>query len=260
MALDSLAFCCLTIVPVRADHSDTAEIVTQLFFGELVKIIDTHQQWVKTENLHDNYQGWVDRKQLLPFDKNTTDFPTDSNGYQQEEELTLLSPWGEQKVMQGSPILSSKTSFKINNDTFTWKSDVPTKSNKSIPNIALSYLNVPYLWGGRSQYGIDCSGFSQTVYHQAGLFIHRDASQQVLQGKEVAFEEQQEGDLAFFKSEISGKITHVGIVLSKGKIIHAHGRVRIDKLDKKGIYNEQENYYSHKFHNVKHYINLNTRK
>lgn len=255
MTIDTLAMCGLTIIPVRANYEDTAEIVTQLFFGEAVRIIDSHHQWIKTENLHDNYQGWVDRKQLLALGETEVNFTSYQNGYQQEEELIITSLWGEQKVIKGSPILSLSPSFKIGNYNFDWVEKTPSRSNKSIVDIALSYLNVPYLWGGRSGFGIDCSGLSQTVYHQANISIHRDASQQVLQGKEIPFVEQQPGDLAFFESATSGKITHVGIILPEEKIIHAHGRVRIDKLDKKGIYNEKEDYYSHRLYNIKRYTN-----
>lgn len=255
MTVGNISLCGLTVIPVRAHHDDTSEIVTQLFFGEFVKIIQTHKQWIKIENLHDNYQGWVNQKQLLPIRTKHINLNSYQNGYQADEELIISTPWGNQKVIQGSPILSLEKSFTLDYYNFTWMDAIPTKSKGGIAQIALSYLNAPYLWGGRSKYGIDCSGFTQTVFHQAGHFIHRDASQQVLQGKEVTFEMQKEGDLAFFESETSGKITHVGIVLSNQRIIHAHGRVRIDRLDEKGIYNEQEKYYSHKLYNLKRHIN-----
>lgn len=244
------AICCLSVIPVRAKYDDSAEIVTQLLFGETVKVIDIHNQWVKISIYHDNYEGWVDNKQLLKIsEKAFSHFETDFKR-QQEDILKLNTPWGVQNILQGSPILSSEKKFKIDNLEFSWLSNVPTLSGSDITELALSYLNAPYLWGGRTQFGIDCSGFTQTVYHQVGLNLPRDASQQFLIGEEIDFTQQNEGDLAFFKSEKTGNIHHVGIILPNQKIIHAHGRIRIDTLTEKGIYNEDEKYFSHRLERI----------
>jgi len=253
MKTGSFAICGLSVIPVRVQHDDTSEIVTQLLFGESVKCLDRHNQWVKIEILHDNYIGWVDEKQLLLLSNDTLFDLKNTIARQQETELKLQTPWGVQSVLQGSPILSEARDFKIDGYSYSWIAQSPSKKDNDVHQLAMSYLNAPYLWGGRTQYGIDCSGYSQTVFHQLGVELNRDASQQVLQGKEISFEEQKTGDLAFFASEKTGNITHVGIVLPDFKIIHAHGRVRIDTLNEKGIYNEEKGYYSHQFYNVKRY-------
>ncbi|MCY7361282.1 MAG: C40 family peptidase, partial [Ignavibacteria bacterium] len=114
-----------------------------------------------------------------------------------------------------------------------------------ITEIALKYLNAPYLWGGRSPYGIDCSGFTQMVYKFFGIRLKRDAYQQAEQGRTIDYiDHTQTGDLAFFHNE-DGKIKHVGIILQHKKIIHASGCVRIDSIDHHGIYNHDKKTYSH---------------
>lgn len=243
----------LTVIPVRSNHDDSSEIVTQLLFGELVKIIGIHNQWVKIVIYHDNYEGWVDNKQLLEISDETFEELSTIKKRQQENILQIETPWGKQNILQGSPILANTRSFKVDHYQFTWIDKLPSHFNKDIVELALSYSNAPYLWGGRTMFGIDCSGFSQTVYHQNDIQLPRDASQQYLVGTKVTFEEQKAGDLAFFKSEITGNIHHVGIVLPNQQIIHAHGRVRIDTLNQEGIYNENKKYYSHKLISINNY-------
>jgi len=253
MKTGSIAICGLTVIPVRAEHADPSEIVTQLLFGEYVECIDHHDQWVKVKILHDEYIGWVDEKQLLVINQGSNFHYNSNTPRQQEDQLEIHTPWGIQAILKGSPVLSNDSNFKIDKYSFSWTKQSPSLRESNVFNIAVSYLNAPYLWGGRTKFGIDCSGFSQTVFHQLGFNLNRDASQQVLQGEEINFEEQRTGDLAFFASEKTGNITHVGIILSDFKIIHAHGRIRIDQLDKTGIFNEEKAYYSHKLFNIKRY-------
>ena len=232
------AIASVSVVPVRAENSDRAEIVTQLLFGESCDILEVDKNWTKIKIHFDGYEGWVDTKQVSPisdadFIKRKTKTVTESFiNYQHNGEKTLLSI--------GSEIESDNQEDTENNfDT------------ENLKKTALEFLNVPYLWGGRSFFGIDCSGFTQIVYKVNGVQLPRDAYQQAEVGEVLDFVEEAEvGDLAFFENE-EGRIIHVGIMLENQKIIHAHGKVRIDDLDCIGIFNKDQNKHTHKLRFVK---------
>lgn len=222
----------LSLVPMRAEPSDKAEMVNQILYGETFEIIDNQEKWNKIRLDHDGYEGWIDNKQWQV---------TNSEKMLRKplNKLMLLNKNSrpQQIFSMGSLILERKS-------LVTSKKILPT---------ALQFLGVPYLWGGRSFMGIDCSGFTQVVFRVSGKTILRDANQQAGQGKSVAFNKAKEGDLAFFKNDM-GRVVHVGIIFKENeklKIIHASGKVRIDLLDEKGIFNEETKTYTHTFHSIK---------
>lgn len=246
--------CILSMIPLRAENKDQAEIVSQLLFGEVATIIERKEQWLKVSLHHDSYEGWIDHKQVVEIEEGTFDEIAQIKDRQAEIVLQLDTPWGKSVVFQGSPILSSDSTFQIDEMKFKWINEAPSKTDRSIVQIAQSYFNAPYLWGGRTRYGIDCSGFTQTVFHQKGIELMRDASQQVKQGEKIEFEDLQAGDVVFFASKKTGNVTHVGIYLGEKSIIHAHGRVRIDELRPQGIYNLDEQYLSHEYYASRRYL------
>jgi cell wall-associated NlpC family hydrolase len=251
--------CHLSVVPCRLEPSDSSEMVTQLLFGETVKIYEEKRaDWRKIKTAHDNYECWVDKKQIIEISEeefnelNSSSFVSTDlvhviknniNG-----ELTPIVIGSSLPNLEENTIKYDSTKFTFDG-SFTQASSNPQKS-KIIEN-AFMYLNSPYLWGGRSPFGIDCSGFSQIVYKLIGYSLPRDASQQATIGQTLSFvEESEPGDLAFFDND-EGNIIHVGIVLENNKIIHASGCVRVDKLDHQGIYNTDTNRYSHRLRLIK---------
>jgi cell wall-associated NlpC family hydrolase len=135
------------------------------------------------------------------------------------------------------------------------------QSNAPMPNqstdrieTAMRFLNSPYLWGGRSPFGYDCSGFTQAVYKINGVRLPRDAWQQALMGRKIEkAKETVRGDLVFFAGD-EDRVVHVGMAIPPDKIIHCSGMVRIDALDDKGIFNLQLNQYTHRLHSIKRVV------
>ncbi len=249
--------CHLAIVSLRAEPSDKSELVSQVLFGETMRIIEQTEKWSKIELLNDQYQGWIDNKQYQIISYNDLEklqaLPKKLNG----DLIDYIT--NDQHFLQPIP-LGSELSFleipEININNFAFEGTVLSKQEKkeNFLKIAFMYLNAPYLWGGKTPFGIDCSGFTQMVYKLNGYQIPRDASQQALIGAPLSFIEESEiGDLAFFDNE-EGRIIHVGIIMKDNYIIHAHGKVRIDRLDHLGILNTDTGRHTHKLRVIKKII------
>jgi cell wall-associated NlpC family hydrolase len=251
--------CNLSIVPCRKEPSDKSEMVTQLLFGEHFEILEEKKSWVLIRIAYDNYECWIDKKQFLQLNDvkgisdSTTVLSADIVQLAEDESGNIIS------IPLGSSLPKFKDkSFSLGKQKYSFDGEIifPFEKKKAhtIQEIAKWYLNTPYLWGGRSPFGLDCSGFTQMVYKLFGIKLKRDAWLQAKQGIPLSFlEEAKEGDLAFFDNE-EGKIVHVGIILERGKIIHASGKVRIDKLDHQGIYNEEMKKYTHRLRIAKRFL------
>lgn len=237
-----LITCPLTFIPVRKEASHKSEQVTQLLFGETAHILENSKEWLYIKTNFDQYEGWVEKKVVSKIPSLTaTDNVT--VGFSRLVRLTGESLW----LSSGSEIRTGM----IDSQSATIVTINPELNKNSISEIALQFIGTPYLWGGRSFMGIDCSGFAQAVYKAMKIKLPRDASQQVNVGNVVQFPSDAiAGDLAFFDND-EGDITHVGIILEPGKIIHASGSVRIDKIDQQGIYNAEIGDYSHKLRLIK---------
>jgi cell wall-associated NlpC family hydrolase len=252
----SYAVCLLSVVPCRAEASDKAEMVTQLLFGECSEVLEEGEKWTKIKTAFDEYECWVDPKQIVAI--STAEFKqlTTKTKLHASSELVGLLQSSEalQTVVMGSLFLDPER-FELAGHEYAAQvtSQALAKSNNrgKLVEDALMYLNTPYLWGGKSPFGIDCSGFVQIVYRLSGHFLPRDAYQQADIGRTLSFvEEAQAGDLAFFDNA-EGKITHVGILIDNQHIVHASGRVRIDKLDHQGIFQEESGTYTHRLRLLK---------
>ena len=248
--------CTLNIIPLRKEAKDTSEMVSQLLFGDHFKILETKMQWLYIQMAFDGYQGWIDKKQIQEISLdffNLLEKETPVYQYDLLNSITL----NDQSLMPisfGARLpLYKDNSITINNLKYSIDSEVITEKQpkSNLVETAFNYLNAPYLWGGKSPFGIDCSGFTQMVYRINGYKLYRDASQQAKQGEVLSFiEESEPGDLAFFDNS-DGFITHVGIILANNYIIHASGRVRLDRLDQSGIFNEETKRHTHKLRVIK---------
>ncbi len=249
----------LSAIPVRREPSDKSEMVTQLLFGDAFKVTEQKENWNHIVNLFDQYEGWIDRKQFLPVSKTTYDQLSQHPAPVSKELFQLIT---DKKTGQSFPIVfGSSLPFFANGEchieerVFSFDGNVseanipPNRNN--IVETAMLFQNSPYLWGGKTPFGIDCSGFTQSVFKANGIQLNRDAYQQAEIGSPYSFvEEAQPGDLAFFDNE-EGKIIHVGILIGNDKIIHASGCVRIDPFDHYGIFTPERGGYTHNLRVIK---------
>jgi gamma-D-glutamyl-L-lysine dipeptidyl-peptidase len=245
------AFCSVSLSPLRENPSDSSEMTSQLVFGEIIQIIELDRQWRKVKSNVDNYVGWMDEKSLTILSESEMTKWADQQTLLYNPFSIIESKEGNIPLTKGSFVSKNGATFKIGAQTYKLLDEKIDPSN-DLAEIAKSYLNAPYLWGGKTLFGMDCSGFTQMVYRFMGRSIPRDANLQSEEGETIGFENQREGDLAFFIND-KGRIHHVGIILDENQIIHAHGWLRIDKMDETGIYRRNDSGYSHKLEFIKRY-------
>ncbi len=244
--------CFLSIVPLRAEASDPSELVTQVLYGETLKVLEERKKWSRVRLAFDNYEGWIDNKQFSFIEEETFKELNSQTPLLSSDMVDFITT--KENQLLSVPIGSTLNAMKLLNHTFEGKSISGKLDKSEIINTALLYLNTPYLWGGKTPFGIDCSGFTQMVYKLNGYRLLRDASLQADQGEALSFiEESEPGDLAFFDNA-EGKIVHVGIIMEDNYIIHAHGQVRIDRLDHTGIFNYEARAHTHKLRVIKRII------
>lgn len=242
-----LGICNLSIVPVRIEDSDKSEMINQLIYGDIIEILEEKEKWVKIKSVFDDYIGWIDIKQYFKIDDN---IKLDLNNPIYSINLVEFIENNNNELVT-IPIGSDISNISLMKHKFDGKTISGKNNRNSIVNTALLFLNSPYLWGGKTPFGIDCSGFTQMVYKINGYKLYRDAKDQANQGKTLSFiEESEAGDLAFFNND-EGDIIHVGIILKNNHIIHASGKVRIDRIDHSGIYNNDLNKHTHSLRYIK---------
>ena len=253
--------CSVSVVPVRTRPDDKTEIITQMLFGECFTIIGKKgKNWLKIQAEWDNYEGWIDPKQVTLLDEKSYE----TNLLERAYALDLVHPilYGQNSfpIVVGSSLPAyDGMSFLHVDKKYVYGGQVinPKEIRPSaelIIKVAKKYIHAPYLWGGRSPFGIDCSGLVQNVFKLFDIKMPRDAYQQAEKGEIVDFVDfSNVGDLAFFENK-EGRIHHVGIILEDNKIIHASGHVRIDNLDHFGIYNSNRRKYSHQLRFIKRII------
>ena len=227
-------YCSVSVSPIRAEVSEKSEMTSQILYGETCEIIKTEGLYSKIKMDFDGYEGWVNssvlKKENSEISKNL-----------------VTKNYGVFDLLEGKNLLSLGSEVAFETENFVNNNNI----RESLVETAKKFINVPYLWGGRSYFGIDCSALVQLVYKIHGIALPRDADKQAELGEARDFvEESEPGDLAFFEDE-TGFISHVGLVLSPFELIHASGKVRIDSLDFSGIYNAEKNKHTHKLRMVK---------
>lgn len=225
-------------------------MVTQLLYGEHYKIIEQKKHWSKIRIALDSCEGWISNDQLTFIEKETYDQLEKTSCYNNTTELVSFVE-DEKNTLMPIVIGSTIPNEVVLHHKFEGECTEIKSEKSNLIKTALLYLNSPYLYGGKTPFGIDSSGLAQMVYKINGIALKRGAGQQALQGSSLSFiEESEPGDLAFFDDN-EGKIHHVGIIMGDNYIIHVHGKVRIDRVDHTGIFNNQTGRYTHKLRVIK---------
>lgn len=250
--------CHLSAVPCRREPSDKSEMVSQLLFGDAFEVTEQKENWHRVRTSFDHYEGWIDRKQYQPV--STADYhslqhpaPVTTELFQfiteEESQITFpLAAGSSLPFLENGRVRIGRKQYLFEGRSRAFS---PPAERNELVETAMMYLNTPYLWGGKTPFGIDCSGFTQMVFKANGIPLRRDAYQQAENGTPYSFvEEALPGDLAFFDNE-EGRIIHVGIIIGDGRIIHASGRVRIDPFDHYGIFSQERGGYTHNLRVIK---------
>jgi hypothetical protein len=250
------AVCSVPVSPLRNQPHHNVEMISQQLFGERCSILENLPGWVKIKCKYDGYEGWCQASHIQEIEEEHFESEKLTAGWMNEvcyDGEKMIVPFGSSL----ETFKKGRANWKDKPVTYNGKFYSPDKekiNKKNIKWIAFKYLNTAYLWGGRSVFGIDCSGFTQGVYKFLNICLPRDSWQQAESGQTIELlNETNCGDLCFFDNE-EGRITHVGILLNQHKVIHSSGKVRIDEIDDVGIINKDSQLRTHKLRVIKRYF------
>ncbi|MBY0481925.1 MAG: C40 family peptidase [Chitinophagaceae bacterium] len=247
----------VSVAPLRAEAAHRSEMVSQFLFGEVAKLLETTKDFSRIKTLFDDYTGWCQNSQLAAI---TDEKALNGNKLLNADLFSAITCNGAaMQIPFGTPLhFFEKGEARIGNFEFGYSGKIWTPeethfNEATIKWVADHFMNTSYLWGGRTIMGIDCSGFTQQVFRFLGINLPRDAYQQAILGEAVGFlQEARCGDLAFFDNQ-EEKITHVGLMLDTETIMHASGKVRIDRIDNMGIINSDTGERTHRLRLLKRY-------
>ena len=251
------SICTVAAAPVRKEPSHRTEMTNQLLFGETMQVLEQKDEWFRIKSLYDEYEGWLTYHMVAELDEAVAKAGIDFIA------SDLINPLTLPDQLINAPMGSALVGFDeetrlLWNESYKYHGtyrDVRKPFNLDLLERTMhAWINAPYLWGGKTFMGVDCSGFVQTVFKVLGIKLKRDAYQQAEQGTVVeSLSDTKTGDVAFFHNE-TGRVTHVGIVLFPGEIIHASGKVRIDTLDEQGIENKENGKRTHRLSIIKRFF------
>lgn len=248
------AICTVAAAPLRKEDAHRSEMTSQILFGETMQILEQKGEWFRVKTDFDGYEGWLTYHLIEEF-TGVSDKRFVAAG--------LINVVGIDKGTLHVPMGAALTHFdtktlKLWDSRYRYEGEVRDTGKgfdmDFFRRCYYSWLHVPYLWGGRTLMGVDCSGFVQTVYKLMGINLKRDAYLQADQGEAVNnLADAKEGDLAFFNNE-AGRITHVGLLLNEKEIIHASGKVRLDDIDSKQITSRETGKKTHDLHSIRRFL------
>lgn len=230
---------------MRVAPSEKSEMVSQVLFGETVAVLQRKKQWVYVRTKIDDYLGWVSANMIVGF----LDGEHPAQVVSAPFAVCRVMPDNSRIYVPGGSLFPD-VSWQYGSKTYLLEKPALHAEPQDIVALAGQYLGAPYLWGGKTVFGIDCSGLVQVVCRMVDQWLPRDADQQEQCGTNITFEQAAKGDLAFF-GNAQQKVVHVGILCNKTSIIHASGCVRIDRFDRQGIFNQDENRYTHQLYSIK---------
>ena len=246
--------CILGIIPLRKEAKDQSEIVSQVLFGQHFKVLEITTKWIRIKLASDDYKGWICAKQYEEITHEDYDnltinnFPLVSSRFSNIQDINSKETI---PISMGATLpFYHKGSIKIRKHKFKFTGNIASNNTNDLLKYAYELLNAPYLWGGKSILGIDCSGFTQVVYSLCGIHLPRDAYQQAELGETITLKDINPTDLVFFEND-NNRIHHVGIALENNQIIHASGKVRIDNLTQEGIIHSKSKELTHRLHSIK---------
>lgn len=270
-----------SVVPVRTEPSEGAEQSTQLLFGEICRIMQSLPRWYKIHNESDGEEGYVDYKMITPmsddeYQRYTTTLKSATARVMLPMTFAVSENNGQTIPLTLGTLLPNYADGQFEVLGVRFRIDSAAVAAEPLPlnpttlmQVMRFMLNTPYLWGGKNALGMDCSGMTQTVLSLFGIRLPRNAAQQASCGTAVReLQEAHAGDLVFFDhadSDCSNTepnnckgdvhISHVGILLDSERVVHCSGRVKVERIDQRGIYGAEQQLYTHHLAAIKRCAN-----